>query len=556
MTSTSLNISSEYRDFSEYPIPGEFEINFDRDYKNVSEIKLTNIEIPHTQMLVTRPLLVISECQDGEWIPFELANSSGNYVITDLMNSLAAGSLAMRTIGDYRKVPYNEYRFVADTLWGKMAIVSDGNALFRVHSRSDPVKITSVSVADDGERLKLAIHDHTGWPLAPGCPGRLIMSPSFESRLVVVDSITNATIFVRAARGGSKAFSSDIFVNKVAGDTIDDLLPDARFEPYEYGSVETPLNHVLGFDQKQDNGSLGNSYEARSIQNPFTRDYDIDDLSIGRCRISFELPVFCTTSDYLEIDGTGSFIDGMQCPVVAVYDATHVDISIDRDTLFEADPDDSGAKIIVDGVEHVANGFTITSVSNLVVGVTVSVPTIADSSVYTPGTSTVEFSGMIHPEFEIGLSPTLEAVTASSFDILIAYPHSAYGGRALPMGSNLALDEDLVLRRLENTRLADGRFDFSRAQRFVYLYLELNGVAVGNNRLASIPNLPLLARIPLNKGVSSLTYLGEAELGQVVKFASALGSVSRAKVVVYRQNGTVYDFRLVDFSITLAVTET
>ncbi|CAM9099383.1 unnamed protein product [Sphacelaria rigidula] len=312
-----LNLSSADRNKILYPDSADSELSFDSQ-SNVIGMKILNFEIPHTRYAIDKTTinLYISEKHgEDEHYFYSLRECTGGHSIQSLGVSLTLSSKCPVMFNGDRDMG-NIYNFHTSLLFGKVGIVSSGEYDYTIHAATQTVTLTSIVVNSDTEAVVSF--------LAPSeqvfKPGALLVFQPYkyaDRDVQVVETVESVGNQVR-----------------VIGDFSDldwESLDVSLSKMVPYSGVNS-IAKIMGFGESDICGQT--DFEVLAIGSPFS---GVNASLSTTVMITTNFTPFMSPGDFLQLSGVPGFMNDMVCQVAVVHDESHIEVYVDRSSLWSHD---------------------------------------------------------------------------------------------------------------------------------------------------------------------------------------------------------------------------
>lgn len=521
-----LNLSSADRNKTLYPDSSECELPFD-DQLSVTSMKILNFEIPHTRYAIdktTNNLYISEKRGEDEFYFYSLRACTGGHSIQNLCVSLTLSSNCPVMFNGDRAMG-NEYAFNVSLLFGKVGIASSGDYDYTIHSATETVTLSSIVVNSDTEAV-VTFFAPSEQLFQPGA--LLVFRPhTYTDRDVQVVETISAT-------GNEVRVIGDF--SDLDWESLDVSL--SRMVPY---SATNSVSRIMGLGETDLAGQ--SDFEILSIGSPFSFNDTIHNVSV---MVATNFTPFLSPGDFVRLSGFSGFLNDMVCQVAVVHDETHVEIYIDRTSLWSHD---SGtlANRADPAVRREVSDIELSAVNDNSVKLAISF----DGSSSTPSFSVddqVMFLGFDSPEFE-DLDATVVSVDAASVTVQFDYPSTF-----LFEDGASSLSPVSATTGTRTTFITPHRFDLSRGRRMVLCRAIVDNQEVGSIHMPSLSTRSFFGRIQLFSGADLINFLSKDTAVGSHEFNSVLKRLNKIKFQFYNEDGSTYDFIGVDFTMFLQLT--
>lgn len=519
-----LNLSSSDRDKTLFPDSADAELSFD-DQSNVLGMRIINFEIPHTRYAIdktTNNLYISEKRGEDDYYFYALRSSTGGYAVQTLCVSLTLSSRCpVMFNGD--KGMGNDYAFSTSLLFGKVGVVSSGDYEYNIHCATETVTLSSIIVNSDTEAI-VSFLAPVSQIFKPGA--LLLFKPhTYTDRDVqVVETVTDADNEVRVIGDFSDLDWENLDVSL------------SKMTPF---SGTNSVANIMGFGESDLSGQ--SEFEVLSIGSPFGSNDTILRTSV---MVLTNTTPFISPGEYVKFSGVPGFFDGMVCQVAVLHDETHVEVYVDRSTLWSHD---SGKVVNVSDpmVEWGVADIQLSGVDNNLVELVISLDSAPDSL---SADDTVAFSGFTSPEFQ-DLRATVVSVDQGMITVNFDYP-TQY---VFEDGVTTLTPVNLTTT-VGTTYVTPNRFDLSRGRRMVLCRAVVDNQDVGSIHIPSVSTRSFFGRIQLFSGADLVNFLGKDTAVGSHEFNSVLKRLNKIKFQFFNEDGTTYDFVGVDYTMFLELT--
>lgn len=521
-----LNLSSADRNKTLYPDSADSELSFD-EQSNVLGMKILNFEIPHTRYAIdkTSNSLYISEkWGENEHYFFCLRASTGGHSIQNLAVSMELSSKCPVMFNGDRNMG-NQYSFDTSLLFGKVGLVSSGDYDFTIHAATETVTLSSIVVESDTEAIVsfLAPSDQI---FKPGA--LLVFKPhTYADRDVqVVETTASIDNEVRVIGDFSDLDWENLDVS------LSTMVP--------YSAVNS-VARIMGFGESDLSGQ--SDFEVLSIGSPFSSNDALQNTSV---MLATNYTPFLSAGDHVMLSGIPGFMNDTAFEVSVVHDETHVEIYVDRASLWSHDFG-TLAKLSDLSVEWGVAAIDIVQVSNNSVELLI---TPSSSTSFSVGDMVV-FSGFDSKEFQDIDASVVSVDDGASDDITVQFD---YPTTFLFEDGVTSLSPVDPITMLHTTYITPNRFDLSRGRRMVLCRAVVDNQDVGSIHIPSLSTRSFFGRIQLFSGSNLVNFLGPDTAVGTHEFNSVLKRLNRIRFQFFNEDGTSYDFVGVDFTMFLELT--
>lgn len=526
---TYLNLSSADRDKSIDRDSADAELSFDPQ-SNVIGMSIVNFEIPHTRYAINKSnnnFYISEKWGEDEYYFYSLRASTGGYAIQDLAVSLEL-STRCPVLFNGDNTMGNNYFFITAGVFGKVAVISSGTKDFSLHNATETVTLTSIAKKSDTEAIVTYLSSQE-YIFQAGA--LLLFKPYdyYDREVQIVEMMGG-----RTARLIGDFSDIDENTLQVANSTM---------IPY---SATNSVSRIMGMGDMDLTGN--SSLEVLSMASPF----DVEtqgDVSSVMCVVNF--PIFVSPGDFVKLEGSGSFMNDTVFEVGEVHDDTHLEILVDKSTLWS----NTGGSVISvvpsDSSDSPIEIYSIaySSAANNIVQVVVT-PSAGSSTTLSVGDS-VSLSGFTAPEMN-NLVLEVESVSSSSTDFVLSFSYPSV---------SLSVEEGTTTLTpinnttgLKTTYLTPYRFDLSRGRRMVLCRAIIDNQDVGSIHIPSLSTRNFFGRIQLFSGADLVNFLNDTTAVGKHEFNSVLKRLNRIRFQFFNEDGTAYDFIGVDYTIFIKIT--
>lgn len=524
---TYLNLSSADRDKSIDLDSADAELSFDPQ-SNVIGMSIVNFEIPHTRYAINKTnnnFYISEKWGEDEYYFYSLRASTGGYTIQDLAVSLEL-STRCPVLFNGDNTMGNNYFFVTAGVFGKVAVISSGDKEYSIHNANETVTLTSITKKSDTEAIVTYLSSQE-YIFQAGA--LLLLKPYdyYDREVQIVEMVGGRT--ARVIGDFSDIDESTIQVSS------------STMVPY---SAKNSVSRIMGMGDMDLTGNT--SLELLSMASPF----DVEtqgDFSSVMCVVNF--PIFVSPGDFVMLEGSDSFMNNTVFEVGEVHDDTHIEILVDKSTLWG---NTSGSVISVVPNDPSASPISISSISfsssaNNIVDIVVTPSSASSLSV---GDS-VSLSGVTSPEM-IDMVLEVKSVSSSSTDFVLSF---TYPSVSLSVESGeTTLTPVNNTTGLRTTYLTPYRFDLSRGRRMVLCRAIIDNQDVGSIHIPSLSTRNFFGRIQLFSGADLVNFLNDSNAVGKHEFNSVLKRLNRIRFQFFNEDGSGYDFIGVDYTIFLKIT--
>lgn len=519
-----LNLSSSDRNRTLFPDSADAELSFD-DQSNVLGMRILNFEIPHTRYAIdktTNSLYISEKRGEDEYNFYALRTSTGGYAVQGLCVSLTLSSRCP-VMFNGNKGMGNEYAFNTSLLFGKVGVVSSGDYDYTIHCATETVTLSSIIVKSDTEAI-VSFLAPVGQIFKPGA--LLVFKPhTYTDRDVqVVETVVDADNEVRVIGDFSDLDWENLDVS------LSKMTP--------YSGINSVAN-IMGFGESDLSGQ--SDFEVLSIGSPFGSN---DTLLRTSVMVMTNITPFISPGEYVKLSGVPGFFDGMVCQVAVLHDETHLEVYVDRSTLWSHD---SGKMVDVSDpmVEWGVVDIQLSGVDNNSIELVISLDSAPTSL---SADDTVAFSGFTSPEFQ-DLHATVVSVDQGMITVNFDYP-TQY---VFEDGVTTLTPVDPITT-VGTTYITPNRFDLSRGRRMVLCRAVVDNQDVGSIHIPRLSTLSFFGRIQLFSGADLVNFLGKDTAVGSHEFNSVLKRLNKIKFQFFNEDGTTYDFVGVDYTMFLELT--
>ena len=517
-----LNLSSSDRNKTLFPDSADAELSFD-DQSNVIGMKIINFEIPHTRYAIdktTNNLYISEKRGEDEYYFYSLRACTGGHSIQNLGVSLTLSSRCPVMFNGDRAMG-NEYAFHTTLLYGKVGIVSSGEFEYNIHAATDTVTLSSIVVTSGTEAIVSFL-----------APSDQVFKPG---ALLVFKPYTYGDRDVQVVE------TMDSSANKVRliGDFLDldweNLdLSLSRMVPY---SAANSVAKILGFGESDLSGN--SEFEVVAMGSPFSSN---DTLLNASVMLNTNFTPFLSPGDYVRLVGVPGFMDNMVCQVAVVHDESHVEIYVDRTSLWSHD---SGtmANLSDPDVEWGVEDVRISSVESNSVELVI---TPSSSTSLSVGDAVV-FSGFHCQEFQ-ELDITVVSVD-QGITVKFDYPT-----QFLMEDGVTSISPVNAETLIPTTYITPQRFDLSRGRRMVLCRAVVDNQDVGSIHIPALSTRVFFGRIQLFSGADLVNFLNKDTAVGSHEFNSVMKRLNKIRLQFFNEDGTEYDFVGVEYTMFLELT--
>ncbi|KAG5186351.1 hypothetical protein JKP88DRAFT_240953 [Tribonema minus] len=597
----TIAFNTSDRDRLQYPDSNNCVLSVPDSLADVKGFRVLNVEIPHTDYIITGGRVYISEEQDGVWQPFYVSVSSGNYSIDEFVDAMNYSFNAPSAIGSQNATLLNKYSIIRSPGWGKLALKCNEKVPFSVHFRTTNVAVVAAQTVQsatgtdvDKSLLQVTIADQQAYPLTPGAACTLVLGGNFSTHPVVVQSVSGSRLIVRSfgsmssvvttavagmtrnARVANRGNFSAIIGTLGVGASIP-VSSSANLAPFSKPSDSADnLGSLMGFSSFKDisQPSVGTS-SVLGLQSPFAQ-------PDGSISVVTDQPHFAANGDIIHIAGSNTFYDSVWHQVVSVQDETHLTLSSRATDFMEymsqtdavtGDPLVVYLLVVHDTAPYYRipewlTSHTPTLVSygdnDMVLSYDVSDGFTYDQNDFI-GKKVVfdasDYDALAHPMNEWGYAEGIvsefQMTSGSSYNnkmiVTVRYPTWILPGRGCTLtvvndGSSTYSKTGTYSPCLT---IAPSRFDMSAGHRYLYIQLLINDQPYGNVNISSIPGTTLFARIPLVGGADAITFLSKDAINAVTRLDTAIPKIRNLRFKLFESGGGFYDTKNIDWSISL-----
>lgn len=526
-----ITVSSADRDETQYPDAAHCKITLPTAFEGISYVRLLSAEVPHVSPNITNAKLFFSEKTNGAHFFFEATIPSGGYDVDALGSAIVRAMHAAVSVTDRVSRPLNTYAYqVSDT---GFAIVANGECEFALHFRKDPVEIIDVKRAVEGvEFLELTVKDNEVRPL---CAGAVVTLRCDKDYQCIITDAAGATVVLKRLDEEIISYNATLDVSYVTylspGQWDLQLVEGATLVPASAYSQN--LGDALGYGSIADISSADSSIPIKSISPPFTS--TTEEILIAGS--SFH---FLSSGDRVKIEGTDTFLDGIQ-EVVNV-------------------PDPFGFTVTPNFDAFVASAPSIVLNDTIVRVVSLEKQTCSNGRMNAALQLNRDTTGLEGQTFFFAVNATSDKAVYKQWlgaSGIVVSSDGAQGITAtITMPSKVFVDcasatfSVVASSGITTCAPSPGRFDLSRGKRFIFVALSLDDRPIGALYAPGI-TAKLFARLPLSSGRDAVNFIAESEI-----FGEALPSVPSAKIrtlilTVYGEDGQLYNFENTDYSLTV-----
>ncbi|CAM9205897.1 unnamed protein product [Pylaiella littoralis] len=519
-----LNLSSAERNKVLFPNSADTELSFD-EQSNVLGMKILNFEMPHTRYAIDRNVnsLYLSEkWGEDEYHFYSLRVSTGGYSIQSLS---AAMELSCRCpvllSGD--KAMGNTYSFNATSLFGKVGFVSSGDYDFTIHAAFETVTLTSIT-ADSATEATVSFFASYGEMFKPGALLTLKAYNYPDREVQVVETISDRTVRLIG-------YFSDLDCETLS-------VSMSTMVPY---SGQNSVARIMGLGESDLSGH--SDFELLSIGSPFSA--SDDDLQNASVMLVTNFTTFISVGDYVRLSGIRGFMNDAVYQVSAVHDESHMEIYVDRSSLWShesgrlADPSDPSVEWGVDAID-------LSSVSNNLVELVCTLSSPTSLSTGDP----VTFVGFDAEELSVVDAAVVHVDdTGSSVTVQFTYPTTYLLEDGV--SSLSPVNPDTMIR---TTYITPDRFDMSRGRRIALCRAIVDNQDVGSIHIPSLSARSFFGRIQLFSGAELVNFLSKDTAIGTHEFNSVLKRLNKIRLQFFNEDGTPYDFIGVDYTMFLELT--
>jgi hypothetical protein len=603
-----LVLNSQDRDTVAFPDASYFSMPLPETFEVITAVTLTSIEIPFSAYNIINPRLYFSEQHNGIWYPYVASLSSGNYSISDFVEGLSASLTSARSLSSELASVQNTYTVSYSDNWSRIAISSDGTVPFTLQFRNNPVKVdstaiqlnqtstTSPVVSSNGLYIRVHLLDSQQNPFSEGAGCRFIAGNNFPITDVVVQTVYKDVNCVDlrivpqlkelqflpcnnepgSVAGGtpnvvvSPSYRSllSVYGTNTPGASIN-VSSAAQLIPY---SANTDTQHnvssIFGFANQADiSTSTNGSVKIVGLQTPFSR-------PDGTIVITSQYPHFVNKGSIINISGTGTLFDGYQL-VTLNLDDTHLQLKPDLQPFLDTMPP---LQIYVDGNSSPPTLFDIIDTVELKqilpdgsAELTVYLKdkhTEYDFSLFagktvrfSVGVNNTNVGNVRSPEYAYALARvgTMTISPGSTYpdamQMFFTYPTQTLNliNASFVTSANSQITVfDRNSSYIPSMIVGTNRFDFSIANRYVFIALSLDNKVIGNI-ISSNTAGRIFAKVALSAGRSAITYVPKTISEGSYILNQPLATTRTVTLTVYDLNGKLYQFQGTDFNITLEI---
>lgn len=519
-----LNLSSSDRNRTLFPDSADAELSFD-DQSNVLGMRILNFEIPHTRYAIdktTNSLYISEKRGEDDYYFYALRTSTGGYAVQGLCVALTLSSRCPIMFNGDRGMG-NDYAFNTSLLFGKVGVVSSGDYDYTIHCATETVTLSSIIVKSDTEAI-VSFLAPVGQIFKPGA--LLVFKPhTYTDRDVqVVETVMDADNEVRVIGDFSDLDWENLDVS------LSKMTP--------YSGINSVAN-IMGFGESDLSGQ--SDFEVLSIGSPFGSN---DALLRTSVMVMTNITPFISPGEYVKLSGVPGFFDGMVCQVAVLHDETHLEVYVDRSTLWSHD---SGKMVDVSDpmVEWGVVDIQLSGVDNNLIELVISLDSAPTSL---SADDTVAFSGFTSPEFQ-DLRATVVSVDQGIITVNFDYP-TQY---VFEDGVTTLTPVDSITT-VGTTYITPNRFDLSRGRRMVLCRAVVDNQDVGSIHIPRLSTRSFFGRIQLFSGADLVNFLGKDTAVGSHEFNSVLKRLNKIKFQFFNEDGTTYDFVGVDYTMFLELT--
>ncbi|KAG5184031.1 hypothetical protein JKP88DRAFT_244901 [Tribonema minus] len=596
----TIAVNSGDRDKLLYPSPNNCVLDVPDTLVDIKGIRLMNVEMPHTDYIVSGSRLYVSEFQSGSWQPFYVAVSSGNYSVDEFVDALNYSFNSPVAIGSQNASLLNRYSVQRSSAFGKVGVRSTQKVPYSLHFRSTNVAIVGAQTVANADgsvsktMIQVTITDAQPYPFSPGAACSMVLGGKFGSQIVVVETVVGSRLTVRSvmamstvttatvsgmsrpAKVSTRGDLSSIIGTLGVGATIP-VSTSANMEPL---SKPQPgfdnLGTIMGFPTSQDTWAptVGTSV-VLGLQSPFAQ-------SDGAMVVVTEHPHFANIGDIVNISGSNTFFDQAWHEVVAVQDETHLTLKGRMDAFmdymnFTDATTGVDAQVYVLSVHSTSpyfrlmewlaslkpkfvsagdNAFTVGY--EVASGFTIDTADYVDRKVVFDAS---DYDSLLHPMYEWQLAEgqiiSFDSVDGANFTnrmlVKVNYPTWLLPGKGCTLtlvnnGTGVYSPTDQYSPMLT---IAPSRFDMSIGHRYLYLQILINDQAVGNIHVANLPGTTLFARLPLVGGSDAISFLNKDFVNAITKLDVNIPKIRNMRFKLFAANGQFYDTKQIEWSAAL-----
>jgi hypothetical protein len=399
-----------------------------------------------------------------------------------------------------------------------MSITSSGVVPYNVHFANQRYAVKSVTKIDDSHLLLEYFSALEA--LVPGALVTLHVYPFKDREVQVI----------------SNSFSYNPFVT-LLGDfsDIDAASIEVSYSSITPVSVDAGMTQLMGFDTRDLKG--GTATPILGLQSPFLS----GNSNSALIAVTLDMSHFCANGSALKIQNTMTFLDDQTVYVSKSMDDTHIQLTVDRRTLWSTTGTGNVYNIISPSTSIDISSFALDNCSANTIQLNVN--TVVDHGFEID--DIVSFNNMTMPEF-VGLQTTVvDILSTTSFIVSFLYP-SQFSDAISP---NILVVNATTAN--PTTYVTSQRFDMSLGRRVLLIGAQTDTATLGMIEGNVVESKRLFARIQLRAGANAIQFLNEKDIIGSHLFNVPLKRFRSIRLNFYSENGDVYPLFRTDYSMCL-----
>jgi hypothetical protein len=334
----------------------------------------------------------------------------------------------------------------------------------------------------------------------------------------------------------TNSFSYNPFVT-LLGDFTDVVTAsiDVNYSSITPISVDAGMTQLMGFDAR-DLGS-GTATRILGLQSPFLS----GNSNSALISVTLDMAHFSANGSALKIQNTKTFLDNQTVFVNKSMDDTHIQLTVDRRTLWSTIGTAHVYNIASPSTTIDISSFALDNCSANVIQLNVNTTTDHGFEV----DDILSFGNMAMPEF-VGLQTTVvDILSTTSFIISFLYP-SQFSDAVNP---SIIIVNSTTAH--PTTYVTTQRFDMSLGRRVILLGAQADTATLGMIEASVSESRRLFGRIQLRAGANAIQFLNEKDIVGSHLFNVPFKRFRSIRFTFYTETGDIYPLYRTDYSMCL-----